>query len=200
YDMPHAFAYLGSVYWFGFPLSALTTIAVFVAAGLFLRYHRTGRAIYAIGGNLEAARAAGIQVDQVRIGVFCVAGVLAAIGGLMSETSGFSPRPEQKIRILSWQSRKRHLKDPIYMKYDAGRERAGTHRLLRSTRHPLPHLPAPRRLRRDAPRPGLLGRLRRASHGCRRRPGGPRPDVHDRARHRDLRRRGSGARAARRRS
>ena len=84
YNMPRAFVYLGSVYWFGFPLSAWATISVFLAAGLFLRYHRTGRAIYAIGGNLEAARAAGIKVDQVRIGVFCVAGVLAAIGGLMT--------------------------------------------------------------------------------------------------------------------
>jgi simple sugar transport system permease protein len=84
YNMPWSFVYLGSVYWFGFPLSAWTTIAVFLAAGLFLRFHRTGRAIYAIGGNLEAARAAGIKVDQIRIGVFSVAGVLAAIGGLMT--------------------------------------------------------------------------------------------------------------------
>jgi simple sugar transport system permease protein len=84
YNMPGSFVYLGSVYWFGFPLSAWTTIAVFVVAGLFLRYHRIGRAIYAIGGNLEAARAAGIKVDRVRIGVFCAAGVLGAIGGLMT--------------------------------------------------------------------------------------------------------------------
>jgi simple sugar transport system permease protein len=84
YNMPHSFVYLGSVYWLGFPLSAWTTIAVFLVAGLFLRYHRTGRAIYAIGGNLEAARAAGIKVDRIRIGVFCAAGVLAAIGGLMT--------------------------------------------------------------------------------------------------------------------
>jgi simple sugar transport system permease protein len=84
YDMPPSFVYLGSAYWFGFPLSAWTTIAVFLAAGLFLHYHRAGRSIYAIGGNLEAARAAGIKVDRTRIGVFCVAGALAAIGGLMT--------------------------------------------------------------------------------------------------------------------
>ena len=84
YNMPGSFVYLGSVYWLGFPLSAWTTISVFVLAGLFLRYHRVGRAIYAIGGNAEAARAAGIKVDRIRIGVFCVAGILAAIGGLMT--------------------------------------------------------------------------------------------------------------------
>src|SRR6478752_6600725 len=83
YNMPGSFVYLGSVYWLGFPLSAWTTIAVFFVAGLFLRYHRVGRAIYAIGGNLEAARAAGIKVDRIRIGVFMTASVLAAIAGLM---------------------------------------------------------------------------------------------------------------------
>jgi simple sugar transport system permease protein len=83
YGMPHSYIYLGSAYWGGFPVSAWTTLAVFVIAGLFLRYHRTGRAVYAIGGNLEAARAAGVKVDRIRIAVFTVAGMLAAIAGLM---------------------------------------------------------------------------------------------------------------------
>ena len=83
YDMPPSFIYLGSAYWGGFPVSALVTAGVFLAAGLFLRYHRNGRAIYAIGGNVEAARAAGIKVDRIRIAVFVVAGALASIAGLM---------------------------------------------------------------------------------------------------------------------
>jgi simple sugar transport system permease protein len=83
YDMPPSFIYLGGAYWLGFPVSAWVTAAVFLAAALFLRYHRTGRAIYAIGGNLEAARAAGIKVDRIRIGVFMLAGMLAAVAGLM---------------------------------------------------------------------------------------------------------------------
>jgi simple sugar transport system permease protein len=83
YDMPSSFAWLGSAYWLGFPVDGWVAIAIFVVVGLFLRYHRTGRAVYAIGGNLGAARAAGIRVDRVRIGVFCVAGMLAAVAGLM---------------------------------------------------------------------------------------------------------------------
>jgi simple sugar transport system permease protein len=54
-----------------------------VGVGLFLRYHRGGRAIYAVGGNAEAARAAGINVDRVKIAVYVAGGVLAALGGLM---------------------------------------------------------------------------------------------------------------------
>jgi simple sugar transport system permease protein len=66
--MPAAYIYLGSAYWFGVPASVWVTGAIFLAAGLFLRYHRTGRAIYAIGDNVEAAPAAGIEVDTIRIG------------------------------------------------------------------------------------------------------------------------------------
>src|SRR5579859_3791894 len=83
YNLPNAFTYIGSAYLWGVPVSLYAAAAIFVAAGLFLRYHRTGRAIYAIGGNAEAARAAGIKVDRIRIGVYVVAGILAAFGGLM---------------------------------------------------------------------------------------------------------------------
>jgi simple sugar transport system permease protein len=83
YHLPPAYIYLGSESWFGIPVAIWVTGAAFLFAELFLRYHRTGRAIYAIGGNLEAARAAGIKVDRIRITVFMVASVLAAVAGLM---------------------------------------------------------------------------------------------------------------------
>jgi len=83
YNLPEAFIYLGAESWFGIPVAVWVTVATFIGAALFLRYHRIGRAMYAIGGNLEAARAAGIKVDRIRIGVFMVASVLAAVGGLM---------------------------------------------------------------------------------------------------------------------
>jgi len=81
--LPPGFSYLGSAYWGKIPVSLVVTAAIFVVTGLFLRYHRTGRAIYAIGGNREAARAAGIKVDKVRIGVYMAGGLLAAVGGWM---------------------------------------------------------------------------------------------------------------------
>ncbi len=84
YAMPSSFVYLGSAAWLGVPVAAWVSGLIFLAAGLFLRYHRTGRAIYAIGGNIEAARAAGIQVDRIKIGVFVVAGGLSAVAGLMT--------------------------------------------------------------------------------------------------------------------
>ena len=48
-----------------------------------MRYHRIGRSIYAIGGNIEAARAAGIRVERVTIGLYVLGGLLAALAGIM---------------------------------------------------------------------------------------------------------------------
>jgi simple sugar transport system permease protein len=84
YHLPDAYTYLGSQYFLGVPVSVWVTGAIFLLASLFLRYHRIGRAIYAIGGNTEAARAAGIRVDRIRIGVFIVASILAALAALMT--------------------------------------------------------------------------------------------------------------------
>jgi len=84
YSMPSAFVYLGAAAWLGVPVAAWVSGLIFLGAGLFLRFHRTGRAIYAIGGNAEAARAAGIRVDRVKIGVFAIAGLLASVAGLMT--------------------------------------------------------------------------------------------------------------------
>jgi D-xylose transport system permease protein len=50
----------------------------FVAARL-----RFGRHVYAVGGNPEAARRAGINVDRVRIAVFMISGFMAGVGGII---------------------------------------------------------------------------------------------------------------------
>ena len=44
---------------------------------------RFGRHVYAVGGNAEAARRAGINVDRVRIMVFMISGFMAGVGGIM---------------------------------------------------------------------------------------------------------------------
>ncbi|HEX7289828.1 MAG TPA: ABC transporter permease [Conexibacter sp.] len=89
YDLPSAYLYLGTAKWLGVSASVWVVAAMFAITGAFLRYHRIGRAIYAIGGNVAAARAAGIRVDRVIIGVFVVAGLLAAFAGLL-ETARIS--------------------------------------------------------------------------------------------------------------
>jgi simple sugar transport system permease protein len=83
FNLPYAFSYLGLASFGELPVSLVVAVVIFVLVGLFLRYHRTGRAIYAVGGNPAAARAAGINVERIKMGVYVTGSVLAAIGGLM---------------------------------------------------------------------------------------------------------------------
>ncbi|MFZ3554911.1 ABC transporter permease [Streptomyces sp. BH055] len=83
FGMPDAFFALATSTFLRIPMSVWFAAVAFGIAGLVLKYHRVGRALYAIGGNAEAARAAGIRVERVMLGVFVVAGVLASVGGIM---------------------------------------------------------------------------------------------------------------------
>ncbi|WP_372341309.1 ABC transporter permease [Streptomyces sp. CC224E] len=83
FGMPDAFFALATSTFLRIPMSVWFAAIAFGVAGLFLKYHRVGRALYAIGGNAEAARAAGIRVERVMLGVFVIAGVLASVGGIM---------------------------------------------------------------------------------------------------------------------
>jgi ribose/xylose/arabinose/galactoside ABC-type transport system permease subunit len=83
YNLPAPFLYLGNALWFGLPASVWVSAGLYLVGSYILRYHRFGRALYAIGGNAEAARAAGIRVDRYVWTVFVIAGGLAALSGLM---------------------------------------------------------------------------------------------------------------------
>jgi ribose/xylose/arabinose/galactoside ABC-type transport system permease subunit len=83
FDLPNSFLYLGSAKWGGVPASIWIAALLYLFFGIGLRYHRIGRALYAIGGNSEAARVAGIQVDRIVWGTYVASGLLAALAGLM---------------------------------------------------------------------------------------------------------------------
>jgi simple sugar transport system permease protein len=83
FDMPPSFFTLATTIVFGLPLSVWLAAAAFAIAAFVLRYHRLGRALYAIGGNPEAARAAGIRVERITWGVFVLGSMLASLGGLI---------------------------------------------------------------------------------------------------------------------
>lgn len=80
--VPELFNYISVKRPLGLPLVVWIAAAMYVAFGLFMRNHRVGRSIYAIGGNPEAARTAGINVDRVMAGLFVLAGFIAAFAGL----------------------------------------------------------------------------------------------------------------------
>jgi simple sugar transport system permease protein len=67
----------------GLPVAIWIIVVAFVIGILVLGYTRVGRSLYAVGGNPAAARAAGIRVERVIWLTFIVAGVLAALAGLV---------------------------------------------------------------------------------------------------------------------
>jgi len=83
FDMPPSFTYLGSARWLGLPASIWISGAFFAAGIVALGYFRHGRAVYAIGGNVDAARAAGVRTDRMVWTVLVVGSVLAALAGLL---------------------------------------------------------------------------------------------------------------------
>ncbi|MEO8570732.1 MAG: sugar ABC transporter permease [Chloroflexota bacterium] len=68
----------------GLPLSVVILVAVVVVMDFVARRTRFGRMIFAVGGNPEAARRAGIPVDLVRIAVFAMASFFSALGGVLA--------------------------------------------------------------------------------------------------------------------
>ncbi|MDX6486546.1 MAG: D-xylose transport system permease protein, partial [Gaiellaceae bacterium] len=79
----------------GVPLAGLEIIA-FLLFWTFIAQRTTfGRHVYAVGGNAEAARRAGISVPRIRILVFMISGLMAGVGGILLAANVRSVAPSQ---------------------------------------------------------------------------------------------------------
>ena len=67
----------------GLPLAALILVAFVGGFQYIVSRTRYGRHIFAVGGNIEAARRAGINIATIRVTVFALAATMSAIGGIM---------------------------------------------------------------------------------------------------------------------
>jgi len=83
FGLPQSMLYLSNTNWLGMPASIWVCLLAFAVAIVVLGFTRPGRALYAIGGNVDAARAAGIRTDRVLWLTLVVASTLAALGGLL---------------------------------------------------------------------------------------------------------------------
>jgi len=81
-DQP-VFAQLNSGQLLGVPIPILIALGVFAALWLVMRQTPFGQHICAIGGNERAAQATGLRVDRVKILVFVIVGMTAALSGVM---------------------------------------------------------------------------------------------------------------------
>lgn len=91
YDIAPEYTYLGGERIGGiFPVALIVLIALFALAWAVMRYTAFGRNLIAIGNNEQACRVVGINVSAIGIGAFVVAGVCAALGGLLATGRLFS--------------------------------------------------------------------------------------------------------------
>lgn len=74
---------LGNGYFLGIPMPVIVFILVVIVSYIVLTQTKFGRHVYSIGGNQDASKLNGINVDSQKIKVFIINAVLAAIAGLV---------------------------------------------------------------------------------------------------------------------
>lgn len=87
----------------GMPFAIPVDLAVLSFGTFILTRTRPGRYIYAIGGNSEAVRRAGVPVDRYRLLAFCLTGLTGGIGGLLyvSNLNGVNDGPPSTLTLYA---------------------------------------------------------------------------------------------------
>jgi ribose transport system permease protein len=89
-----AFSNIGAGYFLGIPLPIYIMIFVFGLAYYILRHTRTGRYVYSLGCNEEATIYSGINTDRIKILVYTISGLLAALAGIIITARLSSAQPQ----------------------------------------------------------------------------------------------------------
>ena len=84
----------------GVPIIVPILVILTLAFGFLLDRTRFGRHVYAVGGNVEAARRSGIRVSQVRIACFTICSTTAAFAGIVSASRAASVDPNAGKSIV----------------------------------------------------------------------------------------------------
>lgn len=92
-DVADSFSWIGTGYLLGVPVPIWLMVIVFASVWYLLNHTRFGRYVYALGGNESAARLSGINVDKVKVGVYAICGLLAALAGLIVTSRLSSAQP-----------------------------------------------------------------------------------------------------------
>ena len=99
----HTIAAIGNAKALGIGIPIWFMIGAVVVAGVCLRFTRVGRAIYAVGGNREAARIAGIRVGLITMLTYGAAGLFAGMAGIVDagRLAAASPTVGATINLIA---------------------------------------------------------------------------------------------------
>ncbi|MBO6920237.1 MAG: ABC transporter permease [Rhizobiaceae bacterium] len=92
-SLPTSFAWIGKADVGGFPIIVLVTILLVILFDLAVRHTRFFRQVYFIGANEKAAMLSGIHVNRVRIILYALTGLLAALAGVLLASRLMSGTP-----------------------------------------------------------------------------------------------------------
>lgn len=96
-NLGKSFAFIGSGSWLGIPVPVWIAAMVVLIAVFVTQKTKMGRYIYAIGGNEQAAKLSGININKVKITVYSIAAALAALGGIIVTARLDSAQPNAGI-------------------------------------------------------------------------------------------------------
>lgn len=82
-NLPSSFGFFGGGYLFGIPFPVYLFVLTFVGMHFLMNHTSFGREVYAVGGNMEAARLSGIDVWKVKSLTLALTGVLTAVSGTL---------------------------------------------------------------------------------------------------------------------
>ena len=91
--MTDAFKFPGAGYVGPVPTPVILMIIIFILAALMINKTQLGRHIYAVGGNVQAAKFSGISVQKVKFIVYAYTGVMAGIAGVVIASRLYSGQP-----------------------------------------------------------------------------------------------------------
>lgn len=77
----------------GVPTIVILSVILAVVSHILLKHTTLGRSIYAVGGNKEASRLSGINLDRINVICYCITGMLAALTGIMMASRLGSVQP-----------------------------------------------------------------------------------------------------------
>lgn len=92
-NIPDSFLFIGQGRIFGIPVPIFLAVIIFFIGHMLLTKMRLGRYIYATGGNKEAARLSGINIDGIRIIGYTISGITAAMAGIIMASRLGSGQP-----------------------------------------------------------------------------------------------------------
>jgi len=95
--LDESFIFLGTGQVLGIPMPVIIMAVIAIIAHIVTRYTRFGLHVYATGGNEEPTRLAGVSTDRVKLAVYIISGLTAAIGGILLTARLWSAQPNAAV-------------------------------------------------------------------------------------------------------